>query len=1745
MKVIDQNSAAAALEKALVPGPSLIDGRTEQEQLAFLCRFASLLNFYDQDNTMNGNWQPFLLKDPVFLLAYISETDYQKEHHLFVKTCAGLQVLIDAQNKILPDSDPELQGEIVMLFNRLFDLLTRIYLHIEQWTHYMQMGSESYDLKNYVINQVKNTFNSYLWAVFSLRNFLWSSSALSVNTYKQIAPVSDRVLNSFTDLIWTKGGGTAPFMQVLGLYTINEIKNSDNENEPGSSGPIPQGIVITTQDYLDGLKSISDKLFKFYRTIVHHAGTEYEKVKTVKSAYPDTLLLRTFESLLKVHQDQLNEIANKHLDFYYSAVLKQSELPAIADSVFITTVLGKNVTVFDLPAGTLFNAGTDAQKNPILFASGEAVSLNAATITNAFTLATLTPVVSNVPADGTIDASFTPGETAPGSIAAIAVQSDGKIIAAGSFSQFDNVTVNGIIRLNSDGNPDTVFIAATGTGLGTGDTVSVIAIQGDGKIILGGSIKSFNGTAVSNIVRLNTDGTIDTTFTAALDNSIVHVVVLQGDGKMIIASELSTTSRELASSTTLRLNTDGSPDNSFQQGALKGRVLTAALKRNGKIILGGSIKSFNGADTANIICLDTDGTQDNTFKAATDNDGVVNAIALQNDGKIIVAEDLSVTSRRLSSKVLRLDADGAIDESFNAGGIDKAILSCAIQWDGKIIIAGKFSSVSSVPVNGLARLLTDGTLDTTFNFAGQTGINTPVPVVALQHNGQIIIAEITGTGANAISQLVRLNSLMNPSQFLLQNIATPGVITTNEAQQALSWETFGGTINMDGTPATIKSPAFAFASPMLFLPEGSRQVIISFGFDKFKDPSVFNNAQIFLSTSSAWLSVPYAVLPPDPRKENTFRIEITLDPTQPPITAFTKNPDGLNGSWPMLKLIFNSSSGLTIPPVLTSIKIDVCVTGVNTFALYNDNGLLSTKNPFQLFGPIVNMNSNFLVGSNEIFSKPLKWLSIELDWDTLPALPASPPAPTITPTPLDKGFGYYYNSYNTILFPDVQTIPALSVSQNFSPQKKSIQVTAKKPAAPQAVASNEAAKPETSPGKFRTFLKKLWNVVTLPFRIIFWPVIKLVSYFSKRKQSTTLTSEAQAKTATPTASPFVPPAPPSPGQSVPFTNICFTVEFSMLNAHAWDSFYMYNYGGNTTYSTWLSSPCNGTQVWPDGKPVDFQLFDTESDLSDVNGLANKTVFGYFASDYDTPVNPDPSIQNTPLVFDGTNSSGFIKMTLTNPVNGFGASVYPNVVTQITTNNALAISQAWPWSKPTITPAANAPFSPKVQAMSAGYGASQVYDLTKAPGNYPLQYFYYTPFANYTAYDNSPALQENYSPVQSVAGQCPVITGLPLVPSFACNDNKLPCSGAMFIGLSGLISGNAVSFFFELSTTYAAPASGAAISYYYLSTKGWKTLPLQNDGTNEFTCSGIITVNIPADIDPQSAAMPAGSWLAIAAAGSSGTLIDLSSFAQVILLSPNGVKLTRTGTDYLTDTVAPVINALTITKPQTAIPQIGTIVQPFASFGGRAAENKMQMYERVSNRLKTKDRAVSGNDIFTLIKQQFPDIYFSGAVFSPDTNATTVYVVEGFDDPGAANAYRPFVSECEMEAITRFLEKRISLFSNISVSNYSFQSIQVAASVTVKQGFVPQAMSAAIVQALNIYFSPWIAVEDQQQVMIGQPVTSSQVAAFIRGINGVEAVKEIQLLLPGQSVSTAQTLTPPAGTLFVSSLNHIITAAPVE
>ena len=143
--------------------------------------------------------------------------------------------------------------------------------------------------------------------------------------------------------------------------------------------------------------------------------------------------------------------------------------------------------------------------------------------------------------DGTTDTGFTTntGTGFNSYVRSVAVQSDGKIIVGGYFTTLNGAPANYIARLNADGTPDTTFT----TGTGFNGSVGAVAVQSDGKIIVGGGFTTLNGVTANRIARLDADGTLDTTFTTNTGtgfNSTIRALAVQSDGKIIVGGFFTT-----------------------------------------------------------------------------------------------------------------------------------------------------------------------------------------------------------------------------------------------------------------------------------------------------------------------------------------------------------------------------------------------------------------------------------------------------------------------------------------------------------------------------------------------------------------------------------------------------------------------------------------------------------------------------------------------------------------------------------------------------------------------------------------------------------------------------------------------------------------------------------------------------------------------------------------------------------------------------------------------------------------------------------------------------------------------------------------------------------------------------------------------------------------------------------------------------------------------------------------------------
>ncbi len=337
-----------------------------------------------------------------------------------------------------------------------------------------------------------------------------------------------------------------------------------------------------------------------------------------------------------------------------------------------------------------------------------------------------------------IDEGFDPG--ANGEVQAIALQADGKIVVGGSFTELGGQPRNRIGRLNADGTLDPSFNP------GADAQVTALEIQADGKILVGGDFSMLGGQSRTVIGRLNADGSLDTGFNPGA-NGVIWDFAVQLDNKIIVCGIFTTIAGQ-ARSYIGRLNDNGTIDTTFAQVGANGKVATLELQSDGKILMGGSFTSPG----ERIARLNPDGTLDTSFNAGAA-DATVNVLALQLDGKIVVGGDFSNLGGKPRRGLGRLNADGSLDESFDPKANDY-VKTLARQSDGKLLVGGGFSALGGQPRSHLGRLNADGSLDRSFN----PGTNYFLNSLKIQSDGKILVGRyFTMLDGSPRSRIGRLN----------------------------------------------------------------------------------------------------------------------------------------------------------------------------------------------------------------------------------------------------------------------------------------------------------------------------------------------------------------------------------------------------------------------------------------------------------------------------------------------------------------------------------------------------------------------------------------------------------------------------------------------------------------------------------------------------------------------------------------------------------------------------------------------------------------------------------------------------------------------------------------------------------------------------------------------------------------------------------------------------------------------------
>lgn len=332
------------------------------------------------------------------------------------------------------------------------------------------------------------------------------------------------------------------------------------------------------------------------------------------------------------------------------------------------------------------------------------------------------------------------------------------IIIGGRFITYNGTSINRIARLNNNGALDTKFNAGTGIN----NDIEAIFVQTDGKILVGGNFTNYNGTSINRIVRLNIDGTIDNDFTVGTGftggAAAIRNITMQNDSKIIVSGSF-TLFNNVSRNRIARLNSDGSLDTTFNPGTgFNSTVWNSEIQNDGKIIMGGQFTTYNGTAINRIIRVNTDGSLDTSFNVGTGFDNYPRRVRIQDDGKILVGGFFTVYNGTSINRIARLNTDGSLDTSFNVGtGFDNAPRNIIIQNDRKILIGGQFDVYNGTSVNRFTRLNYDGSIDT--DFAIGTGFNDTTHGIKIQPDGKILITGFftTYNGLTA-TRIVRLNT---------------------------------------------------------------------------------------------------------------------------------------------------------------------------------------------------------------------------------------------------------------------------------------------------------------------------------------------------------------------------------------------------------------------------------------------------------------------------------------------------------------------------------------------------------------------------------------------------------------------------------------------------------------------------------------------------------------------------------------------------------------------------------------------------------------------------------------------------------------------------------------------------------------------------------------------------------------------------------------------------------------------------
>jgi hypothetical protein len=450
--------------------------------------------------------------------------------------------------------------------------------------------------------------------------------------------------------------------------------------------------------------------------------------------------------------------------------------------------------------------------------------------------------------------------------------------------------------------------------------------------------------------------------------------------------------------------------------------------------------------------------------------------------------------------------------------------------------------------------------------------------------------------------------------------------------------------------------------------------------------------------------------------------------------------------------------------------------------------------------------------------------------------------------------------------------------------------------------------------------------------------------------------------------------------------------------------------------------------------------------------------------------------------------GFFKFTLTGPEYAFGHRDYPHKLTGVLTANS-KLKKA-----PLFKPIPNPPYTPLINAISINYHAATTVNLDKISSTEES-------LLNEQLFHIHPLGIERLSPLSPA--------GITMLPRYEADGN-------LFIGISPPELSGPLTLFFHLREDSTRDKNARVSKYRWscLSSNRWVRLKdryVVSDTTNGFLSSGIVTLNIPANIDCNNTTMPGGMlWLKVAADEHPETPCSIYS------VDTNALSATWQPDENSLSHLKESLPAGAIKEARIAIPGIEKIDQILDSTGGSAPEDPIHFKTRISERLKHKNRATTPWDYERLILNRFPQIFkvkcFSNMVDDPEScdkpGHVLIVVIADRPDQPSANM-KPMVNSLLLEEIEEYVKSMASPFARIKVRNPAYEKIQIRCRVQLVKGDVGGYYLNQLNQAVNDYLSPWNKAG--YGIHFGWRVRGYDIKSYIRNLEYVNSVTDFSML----------------------------------